>query len=145
MLRLYLYARVRIPCAQLHTRPRVQRAPGLPCALIPSRAGSDAKPGRFPRRGNTDAHPRRCLIVESEIYPRRVRTGAGTTWKARRLYDQATVRLFFCLHLLIEMAMTYFRRTESQEKEEKSRQRSFANEIRNMAGEGKTWVNFWGQ
>ena len=52
---------------------------------------------------------------------------------------------FFCLHLLIEMAMTYFRRTESQEKEEKSRQRSFANEIRNMAGEGKTWVNFWGQ
>ena len=33
MLRLYLYARVRFPCAQLHTRPRVQRAPGLPCAL----------------------------------------------------------------------------------------------------------------
>jgi hypothetical protein len=32
---LNLYARVRISCdAQLHTRPRVQRAPGLPCALL---------------------------------------------------------------------------------------------------------------
>jgi len=40
MLRLYLYARVRFPSAQLHTRPRVQRAPGLPCALRFSRAGS---------------------------------------------------------------------------------------------------------
>jgi hypothetical protein len=30
---LNLYARVRIPCASMHTRPRVQRAPGLPCAL----------------------------------------------------------------------------------------------------------------
>ncbi len=30
---LHLYARVRIPLAQLHTRPRVQRAPGIPCAL----------------------------------------------------------------------------------------------------------------
>ena len=57
MLRLYLYARVRIFCAQLHTRPRVQRAPGLPCALISSRAASDAKPGRHLRRGNASAHP----------------------------------------------------------------------------------------
>ena len=30
---LDLYARVRVLCAQLHTRSRVQRAPGLPCAL----------------------------------------------------------------------------------------------------------------
>ena len=30
---LNLYARVRVLCAQLHARPRVQRAPGLPCAL----------------------------------------------------------------------------------------------------------------
>src|SRR5439155_20733021 len=28
-----LYARVRLQCAFLHTRPRVQRAPGIPCAL----------------------------------------------------------------------------------------------------------------
>ena len=32
MLPLNLYARVRVLCAQLHARPRVQRAPGLPCA-----------------------------------------------------------------------------------------------------------------
>ena len=30
---LNLYARVRFFCALLHTRPRVQRAPGVPCAL----------------------------------------------------------------------------------------------------------------
>jgi len=30
---LNLYARVRILDAHLHTRPRVQRAPGLPCAF----------------------------------------------------------------------------------------------------------------
>jgi hypothetical protein len=34
MLRLYLYARVRFPLCTLHTRPRVQRAPGVPCALF---------------------------------------------------------------------------------------------------------------
>ena len=28
-----LSARVRFPCCPLHTRPRVRRAPGLPCAL----------------------------------------------------------------------------------------------------------------
>jgi hypothetical protein len=33
MLRLYLYARVRISKCILHTRPRVQQAPGVPCAL----------------------------------------------------------------------------------------------------------------
>ena len=33
MLRLYLYARVRFSFALLHTRPRVQQAPGIPCAL----------------------------------------------------------------------------------------------------------------
>src|ERR1700730_3264024 len=30
---LNLYARVRISLCSLHTRPRVQRAPGFPCAL----------------------------------------------------------------------------------------------------------------
>src|SRR6266404_9625299 len=37
MLRLYLYARVRVLMRKLHTGPRVQRAPGLPCALSYSR------------------------------------------------------------------------------------------------------------
>jgi len=34
MLPLNLYARVRVLLRTLHTRPRVQRAPGLPCALV---------------------------------------------------------------------------------------------------------------
>jgi hypothetical protein len=34
---LDLYARVRTSLCTLHTRPRVQRAPGLPCALVISR------------------------------------------------------------------------------------------------------------
>ena len=34
MLRLLLYARVRLSRALLHTRPRVQQAPGIPCALF---------------------------------------------------------------------------------------------------------------
>ena len=34
VLRLYLYARVRISTHLLHTRPRVQQAPGIPCSLI---------------------------------------------------------------------------------------------------------------
>src|SRR4051794_16829312 len=47
MLRLYLYARVRVFCAQLHTGPRVQRAPGLPCALYsPGGTTDDAELGR---------------------------------------------------------------------------------------------------
>ncbi len=32
-LRLYLYARVRVLMHILHARPRVQRAPGIPCSL----------------------------------------------------------------------------------------------------------------
>ena len=43
-------------CAFLHTRPRVQRAPGLPCALCSSSAGeTDAAPGRIA--------PRQCGIA----------------------------------------------------------------------------------
>ena len=34
MLRLYLYARVRFVLCTLHARPRVQQAPGVPCALF---------------------------------------------------------------------------------------------------------------
>ena len=55
---LDLYARVRIFSCNLHTRPRVQRAPGFPCALLLfRRAAIDAKPGRIaPReRGGVSA------------------------------------------------------------------------------------------
>src|ERR1700730_7286806 len=31
---LHLYARVRVSLCNLHTRPRVQRAPGIPCSLF---------------------------------------------------------------------------------------------------------------
>ena len=34
VFRLYLYARVRISFRKLHTRPRVQRGPGIPCTLL---------------------------------------------------------------------------------------------------------------
>ena len=51
MFPLDLYARVRVFCAQLHTRPRVQRAPGLPCALC-FRGKDEANLGRKSRREN---------------------------------------------------------------------------------------------
>ena len=65
-----LYARVRFFRASLHTRPRVQRASGFPCALFLSRASHDAKLGRIaPRRcGRVFC----CLKFESEdSHPRR--------------------------------------------------------------------------
>ena len=61
MLRLYLYARVRIPSAQLHTRSRVQRAPGLPCALYsPGGTTDDAKLGRKMSREGKAVSIRHC-------------------------------------------------------------------------------------
>ena len=55
-------------CAVLHTRPRVQRAPGFPCALLfLSRAAIDAKLGRIAPRecGRTSS---RCMTIELEIH-----------------------------------------------------------------------------
>src|ERR1700676_5483889 len=46
---LNLYARVRISLCNLHTRPRVQRAPGIPCALLFSRVNL-ARLGRIAPR-----------------------------------------------------------------------------------------------
>ena len=43
---LNLYARVRFLLRILHTRPRVQRAPGIPCALLLFEGRLDAKLGR---------------------------------------------------------------------------------------------------
>ena len=48
LLRLYLYARVRFSLCILHTRPRVQRAPGIPCSVF--------------SRGTTIAELRRVLV-----------------------------------------------------------------------------------
>jgi len=53
-------------CACLHTRPRVQRAPGFPCALC-SRAGAKVKQSSGgSRRENADACSYCCLTIESE-------------------------------------------------------------------------------
>jgi len=54
-------------CACLHTRPRVQRAPGFPCALFFQRAAIDAKLGRIAPRecGRTST---RCMTIELEIH-----------------------------------------------------------------------------
>jgi hypothetical protein len=52
MLRLYLYARVRLYHHLLHTGPRVQQAPGIPCALF-LWANELQSPGET-RRGNAE-------------------------------------------------------------------------------------------
>ena len=54
---LDLYARVRTSLCTLHTRPRVQRAPGLPCALI----------GRELRSSLGCIAPRECETVSTVI------------------------------------------------------------------------------
>src|SRR6202043_1497620 len=43
-------------CAFLHTRPRVQRAPGFPCALL-FRGWQSTQNSGASRRENADAHP----------------------------------------------------------------------------------------
>ena len=53
---LHLYARVRIPCASMHTRPRVQRAPGLPCALCLKRARTICKTSGKACRENDESY-----------------------------------------------------------------------------------------
>ena len=55
VLQLYLYARVRFLCAYLHTRPRVQQAPGIPCALFFEGRTFRQTSGAM-RRENADTH-----------------------------------------------------------------------------------------
>src|SRR5580698_1014776 len=42
---------------QMHMRPRVQRAPGLPCALFVGGRERNGKPRTKPCRENDDSHP----------------------------------------------------------------------------------------
>ena len=61
MFPLNLYARVRFSLCSLHTRPRVQRAPGLPCALCFFLGRHDlAKLGRIASR--------ECGIASSTVF-----------------------------------------------------------------------------
>src|SRR5258708_14905399 len=55
---LNLYARVRISLCILHTRPRVQRAPGMPCALLFSRVNP------IKTRAHRAARPRRYVLMK---------------------------------------------------------------------------------
>jgi hypothetical protein len=54
---LNLYARVRIVKCTLHTRPWVQRAPGLPCALYFEEGRAARYNSGASRRENTPAYP----------------------------------------------------------------------------------------
>src|SRR5436190_10785673 len=64
-----LYARVQFCLRKSHAGPRVQQAPGLPCALIFGRANEDANLGRItPRESEVifgRHHPRRRVIQYS--------------------------------------------------------------------------------
>src|SRR3981189_3758991 len=55
--------------ALLHTRPRVQRAPGFPCALSSSRGWELTQSSGEQRRENAETCPRRCLTFESDVSP----------------------------------------------------------------------------
>ncbi|MEH2516752.1 hypothetical protein V1279_002325 [Bradyrhizobium sp. AZCC 1610] len=60
VLRLYLYARVRTSLCTLHTRPRVQQAPGIPCSLcLRERNFSKARAQRA-------ARTRTCIRMTAE-------------------------------------------------------------------------------
>jgi hypothetical protein len=62
---LDLYARVRIFLCILHTRPRVQRAPGFPCALFCQEGRKLRQSSGASRREDAESHPQRCLTRET--------------------------------------------------------------------------------
>ena len=69
MLPLNLYARVRISLCKLHTRPRVQRAPGLPCTLCLEEGGNSIQTSgalRREKRIHMDhLHCERCEAIHA--------------------------------------------------------------------------------
>jgi len=68
---LNLYARVRISSCTLHTRPRVQRASGIPCALS-FREGQNL----LANLGQIVPRERRCISIPSKLN-RPSREGSG--------------------------------------------------------------------
>jgi hypothetical protein len=76
MLPLNLYARVRILYVHLHARPRVQRAPGFPCALY-STEGERLCNTRAFHAARMRTHTSRLLEIESEHAAVAVRFGAN--------------------------------------------------------------------
>jgi hypothetical protein len=72
VFRLYLYARVRFLLRTLHTRPRVQQAPGIPCSLPFEGRGVHANLGRNASRERERTfscrHPRKA---DDPVFQRR--------------------------------------------------------------------------
>jgi hypothetical protein len=67
---LDLYARVRTSLCKLHTRPRVQRAPGLPCALSSWRGKATRHSSGASRRENARSYPRlRPDTISADNHP----------------------------------------------------------------------------
>ena len=66
MLRLYLYARVRVLKRKLHTGPRVQRAPGLPCALHVPEGQKKMQTSGDPRREIMGSRPMFDAVIASQ-------------------------------------------------------------------------------
>ena len=64
VLRLYLYARVRILTQTLHTRPRVQQAPGIPCSL----SGGDNAHANLGRRAPRERGTVSTVIASEAIH-----------------------------------------------------------------------------
>jgi hypothetical protein len=80
---LNLYARVRISLCILHTRPRVQRAPGIPCTLLFWRVNP------IKTRAHCAARPRSHALHEAK----RV-SGSGpklVAWHSQVMYPQQNI------------------------------------------------------
>jgi hypothetical protein len=65
VLRLYLYARVRTSSCPLHTRPRVQQAPGIPCSLRFRGRDKFMQTSGTVCRENAKLYPRHCERSEA--------------------------------------------------------------------------------
>src|SRR6476469_5396653 len=102
MLPLDLYARVRVLCAQLHTRPRVQRAPGLPCALCYDGGQRSTQPSGDQRREIAKLYPpviareaKQSIARHSErrdCFASLAMTGLIAGFMHRRSNHEATIR-----------------------------------------------------
>src|SRR4030095_3484280 len=66
MLRLYLYALVRVLKRKGHRGPRVQRAPGLPCALHVPEGQKKMQTSGDPRREIMDSRPMFHAVIASQ-------------------------------------------------------------------------------
>jgi hypothetical protein len=80
---LNLYARVRLFMCILHTRPRVQRAPGFPCALFAFRGPSDCKTSGASRREIAEV---RIIHVTANNATKPRSPGGSDTHRALSLY-----------------------------------------------------------